>query len=248
MPSESWRRLSGPFREFGALAGSLYVVDRLLRSLSPRLGLFVYEFMVQPIGGPPLLPTNLSRNLAFQEIGPDHPDVAAMPAREDIKVSRFAQGARCIGAYRKGQLLGYSWYATGRYQEDEVRCTYELTDRERSIFDFDLYVMPQHRLGLGFLAVWQGVNQMLAPQGIRYTFSRLTRFNVASRRAHAHLGWRRVGWGVFLQAWRVECMVASIAPFVAITWSPRQRVLLRLSPSGLTGTAAVSKAPAESTL
>lgn len=235
MSADLLRRVTGPFREFGGAAGSLYVLDRLLGALSPSLGLHVYEFMVQPIGGKPLLPPNLVKNLSFHEIHSGDAEIALMPAREDIKALRFEQGARCIGAYRKGQLIGYLWYCTGRYEEDEVRVTYELVDRDASIFDFDLYVMPKHRLGMGFLSVWYSVNEMLVPRGVRYTFSRLTRFNLASRRAHAHLGWKRVGRGVFLRAWRAEFMLASVAPFVGVTFGARQRITLKLSPDALTG-------------
>lgn len=241
------RRAASPFREFGTLAGSLYVLDRLMRRLSPSLGLYVYEFMVQPIGGKPLLPVSLSRSLSFQELDRGHPDIALMPAREDIKLRRFDQGARCIGAYRKGELLGYSWYCSGRYEEDEVRCTYELVDHGASIFDFDLYVMPRHRLGIGFLGVWHGVNELLAPRGVRYTFSRLTRFNLASRRAHAHLGWKRVGVGVFIQAWRLEVMIATLAPFISITWAPGHRVTLKLRPDALAAVRTTNAGAMEST-
>jgi hypothetical protein len=228
-----WARACSPFREFGAGAGSLYVIDRVLRRVSPSLGLQVYEFMVQPIGTTRLLPPGLSKNLVAEEIGQGHPAVAEMPARADIKQARFEHGARCLGVYRKGQLLGYSWFTRDRYEEDEVRCTYLLEDRAASIFDFDLYVLPQYRLGIGFLGVWHMMNETLAPQGVRYTFSRLTRFNLASRRAHAHLGWKRVGSAVFVQAWRTELMLATMAPWVALTWKPGQRVQLRLRPDVL---------------
>lgn len=236
VPSELLQRLTGPFREFGFGVGLLYATDRVLRTLSPRLGLYVYEFMVQPIGGKALLTPNLSKNLTFQDIGPGHPDIGLMPAREDIKAQRFKQGARCLGTYRKGELIGYLWYCTDHYDEDEVRCTYELVDSERSIFDFDLYVMPQYRLGVGFLGVWHGANEILSRQGVRYTFSRLTRFNTASRRAHAHLGWRRVGQGVFLRIASFELMLATVAPYVSATVRPDQRVTLRLNPDVLSVT------------
>lgn len=227
------QRLAGPFREFGAVAGSLYIIDRALRSLSPRLGLRVYEFMVQPIGGKPLLPASLSKNLAVRPILEGDPEVAEMPAREDIKAQRFEQGAHCLGTYRKGQLIGYMWYAKKRHEEDEVRCDYVLSQPATSVFDFDFYVLPAYRLGVGFLGVWHGANEVLAAQGVRYTFSRLTRFNSASRRAHAHLGWRRVGWGVFLQAWSLEIMASSLSPFVAASFGPKQRVTLLLRPDVL---------------
>ena len=237
MPFDALKRLAGPFREFGWGAGTLYVLDRLLRAVSPRLGLYVYEFMVQPITGQPLLRPNLRRNLSFREIVQGDPEIALMPAREDIKRQRFEQGARCLGAYRKDQLIGYLWYIRDLYEEDEVRCNYALVDRAASIFDFDFYVLPEHRLGLGFLGVWHGANEVLAPLGVRYTFSRLTRFNVASRRAHAHLGWKRVGMGIFLKLWGLELMVSTLAPYVGATFHARQRITLRLRPDVLTAPA-----------
>lgn len=233
-----WRRVVGPFKEFGFAAGALYALDRVLRSISPRLGLFVYELMVQPIAGKPMLPANLAKNFRFVEIGPGHPDVDLMPARADIKRSRFDQGAVCLGAYRKDKLIGYIWFCFRRYEEDEVRCTYELADPERSVFDFDLYVMPEHRMGIGFMAIWHGANAYLYERGVRYTFSRLTRFNLASRRSHAHLGWKCVARTVFFQAWRVQAMLASIFPYVALTWAPLQRTRLRLAPDVLGSSAA----------
>lgn len=231
--SEIWQTVTRPFREFGAVAGTLYAVDRVLRRISPHLGLRVYELMVQPITSRPLLPSNLLKNITYAEIGPEHPDLELMPARQDIKALRFAQGARCLGAYRKGKLIGYSWFCFDSYAEDEVRCNYRLVDKTCSVFDFDFYVMPEHRMGLGFLAVWHGVNLFLAERGIRYTFSRLTRYNTASRRAHRHLGWRCVGRAVFLQAWRVEAVFSTLAPYARLTWRPSQRIDFHLAPDVL---------------
>jgi hypothetical protein len=188
--------------------------------------------MVQPISGDPLLPAGLAKNLQFVEIEAGHPDVARMPAREDIKASRFAQAAKCLGVYRKGRLIGYIWFCFGAYLEDEVRCTYVLMEADHSVFDFDLYVLPEHRLGIAFVAIWHGANKYLRARGVSYTFSRVTRFNEASRRVHAHLGGRRVASAVFLQVWVVELMVASLYPFIAITWTSSQRVRLRLRTGG----------------
>ncbi|HVO87240.1 MAG TPA: hypothetical protein VMV45_01760 [Casimicrobiaceae bacterium] len=228
-----WQRIASPFKEFGAVAGTFYVIDWLLRKVSRTAGLYVYELMVQPIFNKALLPANLSRNLTFAEIGQGHPDIERMPARPDIKAQRFEQGAHCLAVYRKDALIGYMWFCYGSYREDEARCDYELAQPERSVFDFDLYVMPEHRMGIGFVAVWHGATRYLHERGIRYTFSRLTRFNVASRRSHAHLGWRRIAHAVFLRLGKVEAMFATLPPHFALTWSDRQRVRLRLSPDVL---------------
>ncbi|MEO8247888.1 MAG: GNAT family N-acetyltransferase [Burkholderiales bacterium] len=215
------------------MVGSLYVANRVLRRISARCGLYVYELMVQPISSKPMLPANLAKNLTFEELESGHPDIARMPAREDIKALRFEQGARCLGVYRKGQMIGFIWFCFNVYLEDEVRCTYQLSEPERSVFDFDLYVFPEHRMGIGFMAIWHGANSWLRERGVEYTFSRLTRFNLASRKSHAHLKWKRVGVALFLQLWRTEVMLATVSPFVAATSSRDKRVLLRLGPDVL---------------
>ena len=70
---------------------------------------------------------------------------------------------------------------------------------EDSVFDFDFYIYPEHRMGLAFVALWNGANAFLSSRGIRFpTFSRLTRFNTA-RIAHRHFGWKHVGRALFLQ-------------------------------------------------
>jgi len=226
-----WRRALGPFKEFGFVAGALYVVDRALRALSPALRLFAYELMEQPIDGRPLLPGNLAKKLEYIEIGPGHPAIDLMPARTDIKASRFAQGARCLGVYRNGTLLGYIWWCPQRYLEDEVRCTFELEPAAASVFDFDLYVLPEHRMGIAFMAVWHGANQLLHSIGVRHSFSRVTLFNMPSRRAHLRLGGRRIGGVLFLRLWAIESMVATVPPYVGFSWRAAGRMVLKLAPA-----------------
>lgn len=221
-------RLAAPFKEFGFVAGALYLIDRLMRAVSPQLGLQVFEFTVQPITDKPLLPSRMAAGFEFREIGPADPEIAQMPARADIKAARYAQGAKCLGAFRKGELIGYLWFCHDHYEEDLVRCDYRLEPPGRSVFDFDLFILPQHRMGLGFVGVWHGANQYLRERGIVHTYSRITRFNLASRRAHAHLGCRCIGRALFVQAWRAELMFASVAPFVAVGVSSRHRVGLTL--------------------
>lgn len=228
-----FNRLAGPFREFGLAAGLLYLVGRALRAISPRLNLYVYELMVQPIPDAPLLPERLSKGMEIRPITRGDPEIGLMPARPEIKESRFDQGAICLGAYRKGTLIGYLWLCFDAYDEDEVRCRYLLSPPGKAVFDFDLYIFPEHRMGLGFVGIWNGVNEYLRTRGIDFTFSRLTRYNLPSRRAHAHLGWRRVANAVFLQAWGLEVSFATIPPFVSVSVRRSGRVELRLSPDVL---------------
>lgn len=220
------QRLRAPFREFGLGAGLIYVAGRVLQRISPRLDLVYYELVAQPIGDLPFLPERVLRQVELRRIERGAPEVARMPARADIKESRFDQGAVCYGAYRGDDWLGYAWFAFDRYDEDEVRCTFLTSPPGEAVFDFDVYIFPEHRLGRAFVSLWGAVNRQLQGRGIRWTFSRITRFNLASRSAHARLGARRIGWALFLKAWAVELMLASVQPYVSA--SLRRRVRLRL--------------------
>lgn len=221
-------RIASPFREFGPVAGLLYLIDRLLSSVSPHLRLYVYELMMQPVSDAPLLPARFASQLEVREVKPTDPELALMPARPDAMQARLAQNSTCLGAFKKGTMIGYMWFSHPTYEEDEVRCTYALQPSEQSVFDYDFYLFPEHRMGFGFVALWNGANAFLRGRGIRYTFSRMTRFNTASRRAHRHLGGKRVGQALFLQAWRLEAMVATIAPYVHVSVTERARVRLTL--------------------
>ena len=223
MTSNIITRLTAPFREFG-FAGVLYGLDRVLQAMSPRLRLHVYELMVQPVGEAPLLPERFARNFQYRQIVRGDPEVASMPARADIKNSRFDQGAICLGAFRKERLIGYIWFSFDAYEEDEVRCTFVLTPKGRVVFDFDLYVFPDHRNGTAFAGIWQGANAFLRARGVQFSCSRLGRFNLASRRAHSRLGGTRLGRALFLQAWNFELMVATTYPYIGASWSARQRI------------------------
>jgi hypothetical protein len=223
-------RLTSPFKEFGCFAGLLYAVDRVLQRLSPGVRLYFYELVVQPISEQPLLPSRLSREFEMREISFDDPEIARMPARPDIKESRFKQNAICLGAFQKNQFIGHIWFCLHAYEEDEVRCTFVLPEGNKAAFDFDIFLFPEHRMGLGFVRIWNGANEFLRRRGVKYSFSRLTRFNLASRRAHMRLGARRIGRLFVLQAWQVEFMVATVPPYVHLSLGKQDRVRLKLRP------------------
>lgn len=227
------RNLVGVYREYGLALGLLYAMDRALRRLSSRLRLYPYRFMVQPLAEKPLLPERFAKRLEIREIRRGDPEVALMPARAEIKDARFAQHAICLGAFREARLVGYMWFCFRAYEEDEVRCTYLVAPEDEAVFDFDVYIFPEHRMGLAFAAMWDGASNYLRSRGIRFTFSRLTQFNVASRRAHDRLGSKAVGRALFLQVGRAQVMAATIRPYLHVSRTAARRVQLRLLPAPL---------------
>jgi hypothetical protein len=185
--------------------------------------------LAQPIPEEPLLPGRLSGALEMRQLVRGDPEIARMPARPEIKESRFQQSAVCLGAFQKKQLIGYIWLCFHSYQEDEVRCTFVLPQGNQAVFDFDLYVLPEHRMGLGFVGLWNGANQWLRSRGVLVSFSRLTRFNVASRQAHLRLGAQRVGRVFVLQMWSTELLVSTVSPYLHLSFRRRNRARLKLS-------------------
>lgn len=154
-----------------------------------------------------------------------------MPAHAEIKTKRFEQGALPLGVFRKDDLIGYVWFSSRRYIEDEVRCVYVL-QHDSSVFDFDLVVLPSARMGLGFGALWQCANQYLIGRGITTSYSRVSRFNVASLRAHMRLGARRIGSALFVKAWGLEIMLATIKPYFSVSTASQEGPTITLNAGG----------------
>ncbi|MEO7761041.1 MAG: N-acetyltransferase [Casimicrobiaceae bacterium] len=231
-----FKRVLSPLQEFGIAAGGIYLLNRLLSALSPHLRLYLYELMIQPVGAEPLLPARRRASFAIREILPGDPELVRMPVRPEVMAARRAQNATCLGAFNgAGAMIGYLWFCKNVYEEDEVRCTFVLEQPEQSVFDFDFYLFPEYRMGTGFLALWNGAYDVFRQLGIRHTFSRMTRFNTASRRAHRRLGARRVAVVLFAKAWRVELMLATIFPYVHLSGADSKRVRLTLQPDRLSG-------------
>jgi hypothetical protein len=222
------KRITSPFKEFGWFPGLLYSIDRCLQRLSPSLRLHFYDLVVQPIPEASLLPENLRKTFEIREIVKGDPEVALMPARPDIKELRFEHGAVCLGAFKKERLAGCIWLSFGAYEEDEVRCTFVLPDDGQSVFDFDLYIMPESRMGLAFAGVWDGASQYLRERGVKFSYSRISPVNVASQRAHQRLGTRCVGRLIVIKAWALEFLLCTVSPYVHLSLNDRRPLRLKL--------------------
>ena len=210
-------RLLSPFREFGPFAGWIYVLTRALRRARVPVHVYFYELMAQPVPETPLLRAGLSKSLEVRAIGPGDPALARMPLSAATLAARFAQPTVCLGAFRKDRLIAYMWMCLGAYDEDEVACRFVPSGSPRAAWDFDFYVYPEDRLGLGFAGLWDAANAYLRARGYRYTCSRVNRFNTASRRAHARLQGRRLGQLLFVRGFGLQAMLANVPPYLSVT-------------------------------
>lgn len=216
------------WREQGTVVTGLYVVHRGLQALSGgRWRIVPYRLYAQPIGRAGTIRLRPDPATCIDQLGADNPLLAALPRPSAVIAARLAAGARCHAATVKGRFAGTIWIARGHYDEDEVRCRYELAEPAISAWDYDVYVDPDFRLGRTMARLWQHVDAGLAAEGVRWSFSRISMFNPASSSSHARLGARPVGWAVFLCLGALELSAASTTPRLHVGLSSRPRYRLR---------------------
>ncbi len=221
-------KIAGVLRELGIVAGIVYGLDRLVSKAGLPVNLRFYDLVAQAVADDFVLPARRRAAFEIREIGRDDPALALIPATPEVLAFRFNQPAVCLGAWSKGQLVGYLWLCLGPYEEDEVRCRFVPVPETEAVWDFDVYIFPEHRIGFGFAALWEGAHAYLRGRGVRFTLSRIARTNVDSQRAHRHFGLKRLGRTLFITGNRAQIMLATVPPYVHVAVRPERRPVIRL--------------------
>lgn len=212
----------------GLVNGSMYLVGRALEKVTGGRGRLVkYHFVAQPVKAEPLAKGVPGGHFQIGLVDANDPIVAAFPRPPEVIRWRFRSGARCFVATQRGEFVGFLWLSLGRYEEDEVRCTYLLTPPDRNAWDFDVYVIPAARMGRTFARLWDAANEYMRARDIDWTISRISGFNVQSLRSHQRLGAQLLGTGLFLCLGRWQISFFSQRPFIHISLGSA-RPLLRL--------------------
>jgi hypothetical protein len=221
----SLRRTCG---ELGCKNALLYYVAEGLGRLSgQRLSLVRYLIVAQPVTDKPLVRRPDSTTV-IDRVDAGDERIADFPRPADIIARRYAAGNLCLQATVGGAFAGFLWLAFGAYEEDEVRCRYELADPSRLVWDFDVFVDPRYRLGRSFGRLWDAANELLRGQGIQWSISRISAFNAASRAAHGRLGAVPLGHATFIRlgAIQLALLPGRILPW--LSWNEASRPVLRL--------------------
>ena len=219
------------FREMGALNGLLYGIALALTKVSNgHVRLVRYELVAQPISprDTPFLRPSKTSQIRFVEDG--DPLIAQFPRPAEVIACRFLDGQRCLAITSGERFAGYLWITRNAYEEDEVRCRFELAEPQIATWDSDVYVAPDFRHGRTFARLWSAANDHLSSSGVLWTFSRISAFNPHSLRSHTRLGTGHLCSATFLCFGPLQIMLASVSPFFHISCSARFRPTLRLSP------------------
>jgi hypothetical protein len=209
------------FGGLGWRTGSLYLLSTALRRFCPFFSLEKYYVVAQPVPARNLLPEVWRKDILVRQIDHDHPLILQLPRSRDEIARRFAGGAQCFLAIREDRVIGHLWVTRSAYREPVHRCEFAPRPAGRTAWDLDLWVDPAERLGLAFARLWDQCNRYLREQGVTWTCSRVSAFNTDSLQAHARLGMRVMHSLFYFGAGRAELLVANVAPFVALSFSPR---------------------------
>ena len=204
------KRLVG---ELGPVGAICYVVHRLCAASGGIGSLHRYLIVAQPIPAKALLALGRGRSIMVQQVDIGDPVLLSLPLDRKVIEFRANQGAICFGAFKDGQIIGCLWLCLAGYREDEVRCRYLPMPPERSAWDFDVYLEPEHRSGLGFARLWDEANNYLRRRGVSFSWSRISAFNTRSLAAHARLGATIAGTATFLRLGPCQVMIASVPPY-----------------------------------
>jgi hypothetical protein len=210
--------------QMGWWDASWYCLSRVLVRVGVQL--HKYDFVAQPVAETPWArgrgaKLRVALATGVEQVPPE------CPRPREVLAARVAQGAYALQAWQDSTLAGFLWLVHGAYLEDEVRVHYHLPSPD-SVWDFDVYVAPDFRLGPAYLRLWDEANALLRERQVRWSCSRISSFNTASRNAHRRLGARKVAGAVFITAGRWQLCFASQAPYMHLSASPSALVRLTL--------------------
>lgn len=225
------RKFGELVRQLGPVNGALYAVAALLRRISrDRILMFRYILVAQPVLADGMPSLRAGGSTQIRVANRSDPIVSEFPRSAPVVIKRFEDGATCLVAEVKGQFAGYLWLAFESYEEDEVRCRYELKSPAVSAWDFDVYVKPEYRMGRTFARLWEAAFRELASRGVRWTFSRISAFNPASLASHDRMDMSRLFSATFICMGKLQIALIGAYPFAHLGWSTGTRPVLRLDP------------------
>lgn len=207
-------KFAGLVREFGFGNAVVYAFGLAVAAVFPRIRLYRYYIVAQPVAEKDHLPPRRGRAIDVREMKPGDPGFADLPIDDDMLDFRFGQDVVCLGAFQDGRAIGCLWMCFGAFEEDEVRCVFDLRHVPRASWDFAVYLDPDARLGFGFLRLWDEANAVLRARGIAWSMSRISAFNPGSLASHARMKATRTGSLTAITGPRRQLVFSSVAPWI----------------------------------
>jgi hypothetical protein len=217
-------------REYGGMNLLLLSVHRLVQRCSGAAYIERLYLTRQPVA--PAAVGQTARRGAAIEV---HVCIAerALPATftrlPGELADRFAQGATCVYATRDGELLGWLWFARGRFVDFNYPLEFVLPLDGSGAWDFDVFVRPDARIGACFVRLWAAASQAMHEQGVRHSYSTVSAFNPLSLKSHRRLGADVLGSALVVRLGRLNLVTAPrFGVWLRGWWRADERAALEL--------------------
>jgi hypothetical protein len=187
----------------------LYILSRLLCRLSQDITLNKYYVLACPPGfaGKEM---RFCGKYEFRFISSSRELEHERLSQDEIQ-NRLDAGDCCLACFKDNTLAGYLWINTAGYREIEDRSLFSLGN-EQLVWDYDIYVPPEHRAGFVFACLWNEYFNYLKQHKIKYTLSRVSVFNYHSVRSHKGLGARVIFSVVYLKLFSWQISLSGVFP------------------------------------
>lgn len=227
-----YKRIRELLTEKGYFNTGIFILNRLFLKISGNnIRIYRYYFVAQPVKDRPYLPLSRGKNIVIREINTTDPIRQYFPRPPAVIDARFKNGAVCLTASKEEKFVGFIWLMFGPYQEDEVRARFIPHPREKAVWDFDVYVAPDHRVGFTFLRLWDEANQMLREKGVQWSFSRISALNTKSLNSHTGFGLKIIGHAIFLCIGSWQLTLSSLSPYIHLSLKPDSFPIFNLKTS-----------------
>jgi hypothetical protein len=214
--------------DFGLADTCVFLGNRALQAISGgHWRLLKYYIVAQPVPAPREAAPRRPGGLEVRVLTPDEIIALEWPRPPHVIARRLADGAQCVAAFSKGQMIGFQWTLVGPYEEDEVRTRFVPEPAGQAAWDFDIFVLPEYRIGRAFMRMWEETNARLHEGGVRWTMSRISAFALESRRSHARMQAKEVGACLYLCLGRLQFSLFDRQPIVHVGVSERSRPVFR---------------------
>ena len=226
------RKVRSLFAEIGTLPAIVYGIDRVLQVVTRGYAkIHLCYFMTQPVPEKGLLPAGLRNSITVAPIRSSDLDGTGLPLTPDLLQSRLDRGVVCLGAYKDDRLIGFHCLSFESHDDEMYRARFEVGPSGKAVWDFDIFILPSHRGGLGFAFLWDGVFDFLRGRNIRWLTSYIAATNVPSLRSHLRMGAIRLGSVIFLRIGPLQLIFSNRSPYLHISFADSGRPAFRLDAS-----------------
>ncbi len=214
--------------DLGWAVALCYGLDRAFAAVCGCLALTPYLLVAQPIPKRRLLSGKRGRSIAVREVDAADLTDCEMPLTPELLAARRSRGAKCFGVFEDGRLIGFHCLALGPHEDEAVRARFVPEPAGESAWDFDIFLLPEKRVGLSFIRLWDEIFDYLRQQNIHWSMSYISRYNTGSLKSHQRLGAIAVARLVAVKAGSWQAFVMNVSPFLLISTGPRSRPVIRV--------------------